>query len=129
MSDLDIIDYYWGQPQTPEFNALSKKMKYGVSDRSEKQTLTSASPSFFCPTPALGLALQHHLILLVGFVIISLSEILKEVTLMFLKNNTCNSISNHYNLLLGFLNNSPTKGAHLIDPNFLVIPLLQLNTI
>ena len=101
---VTFLLYSWGlAPKPPEFNALSKKMKC----RSERLSFTPASPSFFHPTPALGFALQHHPILLVGLIIICTQQISKQAIKFLSIIQYCKSMFKYYNSSLIFLNNSP----------------------
>ena len=104
----------WGPaPKPPEFNALSKKMKYKNNNRSKRQSITPTSPPFLCPTPALGFALQHHPILLVGFSIILIENILKETVLFVRQILSCKSMLGYKISSLSSLNSCPTKRDHL----------------
>jgi len=72
-------------PKPPEFYALEQKNELWGIRKKWRQSFTPASTSFFCPTQALGLALQRHPILLVGKLIFKIS---KKLTDSILKNET-----------------------------------------
>jgi len=62
-----LLDVGWGLvPKPLEFHALGRKMESKGRDRSGRPVLDQSSPPFLCPAQALGLALQHHPILLAG---------------------------------------------------------------
>ena len=97
-------------PQTPEFNALSKKVKLKVEMGDRALPL---SPLHFFPMQALGFALQHHPILLIGISIISSNFILKLNFILMRQLSYCKSMLLHYNCSLNTLNYLPVLGDHL----------------
>jgi len=98
-------------PKPPEFNALKQKNE-GISVEVGGRALPLPPPSFLCPTQALGFALQHHPILLLGAIILRLSRVFADYTLKtettFLK--ILSTIQK--NLSLTSLNHCPVHGVH-----------------
>ena len=98
-------------PRAPEFNVYSRKMNRGC--RSGRRDLAPTSPSFSCPTQALGFALQRHPILLVGRVIFGaemgcLGKIISLRRLIYPQ-----SIIEYTLSLLSFLIHCSITGDHL----------------
>ena len=103
--------FSWGLcPQTPRVYRF--KQKNEVYFRSERSSLTTP-PSFLCPTQALGFALQHHPILLVGNEIFRHISIRKSIRIAMRHLSFCISKLNYLKIFLIILNYCPTKGSHL----------------
>jgi hypothetical protein len=73
----------------------------------------TASPSFLCPTQALGLALQHHPILPVGNKIIKSFSLRKSFKKTMRHLSFLNCILRYTKIFLNSLSYCPTKGSHL----------------
>jgi hypothetical protein len=87
------VKFTWGPvPKPQEFHAIGKKMKF--KNRRRQQSITPITPSFLCPTQALGFALQHHPILLVGSLIIEVMKFVKDSSQIFFKKPTLKLYNN-----------------------------------
>jgi hypothetical protein len=107
-----MSDDSWGPvPKPQEFNALGKQMKF--KSRRERQSITPISPSFLCPTQALGLALQHRPILLVGSMIILIKNIMIQTITLMRQFTPCQSMYEYYYSIQSSLKTSPVEGGHL----------------
>ena len=109
---LEYNTFNWGLcPQTPRVYRIMQKNE--EPDRSERSVLMT-SPSFLCPTQALRLALQHHLILLVGILIFMLIQFNKSSKNIM---RHLSSFRNMFHYTIKFLNACPANGNHFIRPH------------